>query len=283
MAVHGVSNNGLDAVGVKGESSSNIGVYGISSAINGEGVYGSASSTNGKGISGNSSGLDGYGVYGYAGGTDGIGVYGYGSWTGVRAVGGVYGLWVSGNGSFDNNVYISGDLTVIGSCCAAGAGSFRIDHPTDPENKYLVQTAVQGADMMSIYNGNATTDAKGEAVVALPAYIEALNKDFRYQLTVMGQFAQAIVAEEIKNNRFTIKTDKPNVKVSWQVTGIRQDPYAKAHPIEVEVEKEADEQGKYLHPKEWGQPESKGVGYEERQRMENDTQKPQEPKQAPGR
>ena len=49
--------------------------------------------------------------------------------------------------------------------------------------------------MMNIYNGNITTDANGEATVALPAYFAVLNKDFRYQLTVIGQFAQAIVAE----------------------------------------------------------------------------------------
>jgi hypothetical protein len=96
----------------------------------------------------------------------------------------------------------------------------------------------------------------------LPNYFEALNRDFRYQLTVIGQFAQAIVSSEIGQNAFTIKTDKPNVRVSWQVTGIRQDPYANAHRIQVEEVKDTDEQGKYLHPTEWGQPESMGVGYE---------------------
>ena len=50
--------------------------------------------------------------------------------------------------------------------------------------------------MMNIYNGNVITDANGEAVVALPEWFEALNRDFRYQLTVIGQFAQAIVAEK---------------------------------------------------------------------------------------
>lgn len=78
--------------------------------------------------------------------------------------------------------------------------------------------------MLNIYNGNITTDANGDATVVLPAYFEALNRDFRYQLTVIGQFAQAIVQDEIQANHFTIKTDKPGVKVSWQVTGIRQDP-----------------------------------------------------------
>ena len=102
--------------------------------------------------------------------------------------------------------------------------------------------------MMNVYNGNVTTDANGFAEVELPSYFESLNIDFRYQLTVIGTFAQAIVAEEISNNRFLIQTDKPNIKVSWQVTGIRNDPYASQNRIEVEVDKTIDERGKYAHP-----------------------------------
>jgi trimeric autotransporter adhesin len=66
--------------------------------------------------------------------------------------------------------------------------------------------------------------------VKLPDWFEALNRDFRYQLTVMGQFAQAIVAKGVENGGFAIKTSKPNVMVSWQVTGIRQDAFAKRAP-----------------------------------------------------
>jgi hypothetical protein len=73
--------------------------------------------------------------------------------------------------------------------------------------------------------------------VILPAYFEALNQDFRYQLTPMGQFAQAFVAERVKENRFVIKTNKPGVEVSWQVTGIRHDAYANEHRIKVEEPK----------------------------------------------
>jgi hypothetical protein len=97
---------------------------------------------------------------------------------------------------------------------------------------------------MNIYNGNITTDAQGEAVVTLPDYFDALNRDFRYQLTVIGgTFAQAIVAEKIKGNRFKIKTDKPKVEISWQVTGIRKDKFAEENRIQVETEKPASERG----------------------------------------
>ncbi|MGA9427529.1 MAG: hypothetical protein WBV33_20790, partial [Terracidiphilus sp.] len=142
---------------------------------------------------------------------------------------------------------VDGNLWVNGSI-QKGSGTFIIDHPLDPANKFLSHSFVESPDMMNIYNGNVVTDSHGFATVELPGYFEALNQDFRYQLTVIGQFAQAIVAQEIANNRFTIQTDKPQVKVSWQVTGIRHDAYAEAHRVKVEEDKPAGERGTYLHP-----------------------------------
>jgi trimeric autotransporter adhesin len=113
--------------------------------------------------------------------------------------------------------------------------------------------------MMNVYNGNVTTDRHGQATVNLPDYFEALNGDFRYQLTVIGQFAQAIVAKKIAANRLVIRTSKPNVEVSWQVTGIRHDAYANVYRIPVEEDKAVGEQGYDLHPEVFGQPESKGI------------------------
>ena len=100
---------------------------------------------------------------------------------------------------------------------------------------------------MNIYNGNITTDKEGKATVVLPDYFEALNMEFRYQLTVMGTFARAIIGEEISGNKFTVLTDKPHVKVSWQVTGIRKDVYAHENRILVESEKEAPARGTRLY------------------------------------
>lgn len=140
-------------------------------------------------------------------------------------------------GDFTGNVRVTGMLT-------KGGGSFKIDHPLDPKNKYLSHSFVESPDMMNIYNGNITTDARGEATINLPNYFGALNRNFRYQLTVIGgEFAQAIVSEKIKGNQFKIKTDKPRVEVSWQVTGIRQDKFAEKNRIEVETEKPASERG----------------------------------------
>lgn len=125
-----------------------------------------------------------------------------------------YTLDVNGNANFSGNVSIGGSLS-------KGSGSFKIDHPLDPANKYLYHSFVESPDMMNVYNGNVVTDKIGKATVVLPEYFEALNRDFRYQLTVVGQFAQAIVAKKVDHNRFVIRTSKPNVEVSWQVTGIR--------------------------------------------------------------
>jgi hypothetical protein len=166
--------------------------------------------------------------------------------------GGAGGATVGLAGEFLGNVTISGNLS-------KGGGSFKIDHPLDPENRYLYHSFVESPDMMDIYNGNIRTDARGRAVVELPEWFEALNRDFRYQLTAIGTFAQAIVGKRIAGNRFTILTDKPGVEVSWQVTGIRKDAYANAHRIPVEEDKPEAERGLYLHPDAFGLPPESGV------------------------
>ncbi len=165
----------------------------------------------------------------------GIGAYGNANGgaplTSYGIVGNATGGGTNWSGYFVGNVNIGGNLTVVGT------KSFRIDHPQDPDNKYLYHSCIESNEMMNMYNGNITTDATGVATVTLPGYFEALNKDFRYQLTVIGTFAQAIVSKEVSHNTFEIKTSVPNVKVSWQVTGIRNDATAIAHPMVAEVDK----------------------------------------------
>ena len=166
-------------------------------------------------------------------------------------------LWVS-NLSNNYAAYFDGDVHVTGTLSKSG-GSFEIDDPIDPANKILRHSFVESPDMMNIYNGNVTTDASGNATIELPDYFSALNMDFRYQLTVIGQFAEAIVSKEIQNNQFTITTNKPNVKVSWQVTGIRKNPWAQKNRIIVEEQKSSKTKGFYLNPKAYGLPTTKSV------------------------
>ena len=73
----------------------------------------------------------------------------------------------------------------------------------------------------------------------LPEWFEALNGDYRYQLTCIGGFAPVYVAEEIRGNSFAIAGGEPGMKVSWQVTGIRHDRHAEEHPVVVEEQKPA--------------------------------------------
>ena len=107
--------------------------------------------------------------------------------------------------------------------------------------------------MMNIYNGNVQLDDQGSAVIELPDYFEALNREFRYQLTAVGAPGPNLyVSKEISNCKFEIAGGSPRSKVSWQVTGIRHDPYAEQNRIQVVVDKQPDERGKYLNPQVYG-------------------------------
>jgi hypothetical protein len=153
-------------------------------------------------------------------------------------------------------VWVNGDFTVV------GVKAFTMDHPLDPANKLLVHAAAESNEVINFYSGNVTTDASGKATVSLPNYYEALNKDSRYQLTVIGSFAQAIISKEVSNNKFEISTSVPNVKVSWEVKGVRNDNHMKMHPFVAEEMKSAAQRGKYVDPASHNQPASKHVSFD---------------------
>lgn len=151
-------------------------------------------------------------------------------------------------------LHVGGDFT------ATGTKAFTIDHPLDPENKMLRHFAVESNEVMNSYSGNITTDASGKAIVKLPDYFEAINKDFRYQLTVIGSFAQAIISKKISNNQFEIATNQPNIEVSWEVKGVRNDAYMqKEFKLKTEEMKPANMRGKYFAPEAYNQPAGKGM------------------------
>lgn len=231
--------NDVNAIGLNG--------YSYGTGFNAAAISGQVLSTTGQsiGVFGNTTSNDGLAagifgqatragtakaVWGYAGGANTFGIYGdaagAGSWAGY----------------FQGRVHVNGTLS-------KAAGSFKIDHPLDPARKYLSHSFVESPDMMNVYNGNVVLDANGEAVISLPDYFEALNKDFRYQLTAMGKPSPGVyIADEISGNRFRIAGGTPGGKISWQVTGIRHDAYAETNRIPVEEIKPAHEQGTYLNP-----------------------------------
>ena len=210
--------------------------YGIGVEGSGKykGVYGHTSQASGSG----------YGVQGIASGAG----------TGTRY--GVYGSASGGATAWAG--YFSGNVSVTGTL-SKGGGSFKIDHPLDPENKYLYHSFVESPDMMNVYNGNVILNNQGKATIELPNYFEVLNKDFRYQLTTIGGFAQVYIEQEVANNQFTIAGGSPGLKVSWQVTGIRKDPFAEQNRIPTEVEKSPEEKGFYLYPAAYGKSVDKSI------------------------
>jgi len=172
-----------------------------------------------------------------------IGVLSQGRTTGVFAAGKSTGIVGAGPtaGQFFGDVSITGTLN-------KGGGGFRIDHPLDPENKYLSHSFVESPEMLNVYRGTVTTDDSGEAAVSLPAYVEALNEHFTYHLTVLGDTGAATVTQPVRENGFHIRSDRPAAEVCWLLLGVRRDPWANAHRIPVEEGKDDDDRGRYLHP-----------------------------------
>lgn len=267
---------GDQGIGVDGYSPNRYGIHGATQS--GSAVYGEASgagdggyffSTSGTGLSGTSTGVTG--IFGsttnFSTGSVAILARNSGAGYGLAATGPNIGAYAA-QSSGSNAAYLGSQ------CCAAdlygtvnvhgtltkSAGSFRIDHPLDPTGKYLSHSFVESPDMMNIYNGNVALDGSGQAWVELPAWFEALNMDFRYQLTAIGAPGPNLyVAQEIVDNRFRVAGGAPGGRVSWQVTGVRHDKYAEMHRIPVEEEKSGPERGRYIHPDLYGAGDEQGL------------------------
>jgi hypothetical protein len=264
-----VADSGSNAWGVGGSSNTGIGVYGSGpTGVRASGVTFGVNATGSSAVSGTGvqAYAGGYGVYASASAVDGIGLYaestassGNNSWGVVtHGIGGIYassagvGFYA---GYFGGPVYVGGELR-------KSSGSFLIDHPLDPANKMLAHSFVESPDMLNVYSGTVTLDGRGRASVKLPRYFEALNRDFRYQLTAVGAPAPGLyVASKMNDGRFAIAGGEPGAEVCWQVTGIRQDAYAKKHPIRVERTKARKDKGRYLNPDAFGHKRSEAIGY----------------------
>jgi len=208
-------------------------------------------------ITSTSPGANSAAIRGQNNGTGFLGIGVWGSHTGSGW--GVYGSSASGYaGYFQGDVHVNGTLSKSG-------GSFKIDHPQDPANMYLSHSFVESPDMKNIYDGVVVLTKQGQAIVTLPSYFNALNQEFRYQLTCIGGYAPVYIAVEIESSdnaqQFAIAGGTPGLKVSWQVTGIRHDAWANENRIPIEEMKVDANRGRFLNPEAFGQPKELGIGY----------------------
>ncbi|HWP31381.1 MAG TPA: hypothetical protein VNK96_06630 [Fimbriimonadales bacterium] len=234
------------------------GVFGVSTATSGTayGVYGRSASTSGSGVVGYAPATSGntYGVLGQSDSTSGRGVRGFAT----ASSGNTYGVYGQSNSTSGYGVYSNGNFG------ASGTKSFQIDHPLMPETHYLNHFCTEGPEPYNAYSGNVVTDAMGYANIQLPDYFESINRDFRYQLTVIDDsddFVLAKVVREIQKNKFVIRTSKPHVKVSWEVKAVRNDLWIQKHGFKTEQEKPEEHQGKYIRPDLYGVPKEYGIFY----------------------
>jgi hypothetical protein len=258
--------------GALGDSASSYGVVGTSAGR--AGVYGASSMTTPDPFQPGGSGV--LGVNETAKGV-GVGVAGAGGWAGVNAFSfdgtGLLATSINGNavwarsGQFGTSAFLAsgwgsaslfGDVLILGTLRKSGGG-FIIDHPLDPANKYLHHSFVESPERKNVYDGIAVLDDKGEALVELPEWCGALNRDFRYQLTCLGGYAPVFVVKGNEEHRFRIAGGRAGLEVCWQVTGVRQDPWAKANPVNPEEEKPKSERGSFLVPALYGAPEEKSL------------------------
>jgi hypothetical protein len=207
------------------------------------------------GIGGKGGGaFDGPGLVGKGGGGD----TNYGG-DGIDAIAGIGCASGCSNGLAG---HFTGDVAISGNLSVGGTKNFKIDHPLDPANKYLYHAALESSEVLDLYSGNAALDDNGEATVRLPEWFEALNRDFRYQLTAIGAAAPNLhLSQEIQNHSFKIAGGVAGMKVSWQITAVRQDAWEKAHPMFVEVEKLPRERGYYINPELYGVPQERNMDW----------------------
>lgn len=193
------------------------------------------------------------GVDGRTGLSGGYGVYGLNEASTGTPIG-VAGQ--AGAGGF--GVYSFG---VLG---ASGSKAFRIDHPLDPENRYLMHYSTESPTPQNFYSGNVKTNAQGKAWVELPNYFAEINTNFKYQLTVVDDnesdsFVQVKIGRKIAGNRFLIMSSEPNVEVSWLVEADRNDLWIRKYGAPTEVDKQPSEKGLYQHPELYGLGKEHGI------------------------
>jgi hypothetical protein len=250
-----VGNTDGAAYGVSGQadasSTATAAVYGSNlRTTGGHGVLGVGY----NGTVGQTAQSSGYAVYGenfdaVAPLGNGVGVAGKGYWGVVgedRYLGAILGAY---------GVFSNGDFG------GSGAKYFVIDHPQDPENKYLRHACIESNEILNMYRGNASFDSNGEATVALPGYFEEININYSYHLTPVGKYAPLYIKAKIKDGKFVVAGGEAGMEVSWTVYAERNDRYLQNFPDRkiMSYDKEEWNKGKYLRPELYGQKDEKRI------------------------
>jgi len=207
-------------------------------------------------------GLGGIGVLGQTLDGQHAGVIGQNLNTGITFNNiGVIGQSNTGVGVLGEN--ISADFFGVfsnGDFGASGIKAFMIDHPADPENRYLKHFSMESPEVLNVYRGTAVLNQNGEATVQLPDYFDLINIDFSYHLTPIGMPAPGLfIKREVEERTFDISGGAPGQKVSWTLYAQRNDPFLQMHPGSKEVEpmKREGERGTYMRPELYGKPSQK--------------------------
>ncbi len=173
-------------------------------------------------------------------------------------------LWSPGDGNllslYDEDQLPSGTprfwIDYAGNVNAVGSKNFAIDHPLDPENKFLFHAALEGPEAGVYYRGEAQlTD--GTAVIELPEYFESLTRpeDRTVLLTPIFESDEPIsnlAASRIQNGRFTVRaidSANPDQVFCWEVKAVRAD----IDPLQVERSKSYLEEEKRIQKMKKGE------------------------------
>jgi hypothetical protein len=227
--------NGVDSIDQAGGAGASGagGAGGVADTAGSNGGEWGGSVGGGGGGGGGSAGLVGKdaGTYGGGGGGGGSSREGGAGAPGIIVITYTSALNITVGTQIKGSLYISGALS-------KSSGTFVIDHPLDPRNKLLYHSFVESPDAKNLYDGIAVLDESGEATVALPDYFMALNTKFAYQFFPLEEpMPNLYLKSEVQDNKFVLSGGVAGGKVSWQVTGVRNDPYILKNPIVPEVQK----------------------------------------------
>lgn len=261
----GVAGTGtaVGSFGHAAQSSNGVGVVGVGNDLS---TY--STPTVGAGVAGTGTDI---GVYGKAVNSAGYGVYSDGNIYAGGTITTVGGFSSNGNIVATGDIQANTNITVGSTLTSgnilsttlnvSGAKNFIIDDPRDPENKFLKHASIESNEILNLYRGVQTFDENGHAIVQLPDYYEAINKNASYTLTPIGaSMPNLYILREVANGEFEIAGGVAGKKVAWTIMAERNDPFLQHNPEErnMVVDKGA-ERGLYLAPEAYGKGADKSI------------------------